>query len=78
MFYHLMMDCFDSFPTLQICLKKNNNIELYTYHEILFWSINGTSQRLFKKKSGRFGHAELEVFRRHEEGEVEQTGGYAT
>ena len=31
-----------------------------------------------KKKSGRFGHAELEVFRRNEEGEVEQTGGYAT
>lgn len=46
------LDCFDSFPTLQTCLKKKN-IELYTYHEMLFWSINGVSQKLFKNNNNQ-------------------------
>lgn len=48
----LKLDCFDSFPTLQTCLKKKN-IELYTYHEMLFWSINGVSQKLFKNNNNQ-------------------------
>lgn len=47
----LKLDCFDIFPTLQICLKKN--IELYTYHEMLFWSINTASQKLFKNNNNQ-------------------------